>query len=677
VRSVWLALFISVSLGALVGCTEQDTTTRSKTKNSQGRSDGKTVVLDSSSTAQGTTIFIPGSASDIDSAALEIEDSPAQVAKQTTAAYLNIPGQVTTASAPVLVTYAHSPTHNQVGSLILTLPLEADSAQLRSSDENLVVFYEIFSEDSDITILGVIPTSDLDITSKTVSFALRGFGIYQAGYLSEAITSEVKANNDGTVIAKNDQSTIVRRKIDTAQNSSGSSSTGSTSGSGSSSSGSDVNLDLVQGWNLISESASEETSGSLGSFKVAISPTGNWLVFARVENGPSRIHVNRISLETKQSTRKTLAVPLQSSIIDNFEVSIDDFGNIAAISSTISLNMTGESIVLATLSASDIRSTVPLPRTAVSSDRYSIFNHQSGGIVVVTSDHMGESDVAGSQGPKICEAYSFNSEGEDLAVVPISQNFEPHVQLLCGGRHLRTATGLILAVPYRDTISINHMALISIGQSSFANPTPVKIADWPLTNESTILNVDNSKVFLTSGADGMPIFALQIPGVGYTPGITAIGGVKSSGQTNLILHPEQLTTANLPIALAPATGGTSYVLESYFWCSIAACTVNDENSYSREITAAHMPDLSTFKLSSFPGGHSLINVVSGAATKRDSATRQWEPVQSIPGYQLEQNSNLNTHAASSPNGLVVVAAKFAESATVAEVEPIKIYVFKP
>jgi hypothetical protein len=579
----------------------------------------------------------------------------------------------------VLITYAHAPTHNQVGSLILTLPLSQEVHALTDPQQNVVVFYEVFSDSKDTTVLGVIPTNKLHISNQTVSFSLRGFGIYQAGYLSEPLAKEVNATNDGTVIERNDQSTIVRRKVEVAQSSSSGSSGASSGQDSTATGGSEVNLDLIQGWNRISESAFESDTLLSNEFKIAISPNGKWIAVARAEYQAAKLHVRRISLETKESTNKLVASSNVEFILTSFATSIDNFGNFTAIAGTNLRGMYGP-VHLYSLSAIDVAQVTPLPRQSVPTDVYSIANHQTGGIAVVSRETVGESDVGSSQIYEICEAYSFSTDGQAISFASISQSFAPSASMLCGGRQLRTSTGLILAVPYRDQFTLDHVSFISISQESFSAPVISKIADWTLTDQGIAIPTDNGILSLASGADAMPIFSLQTnPFAGMQPGTTAFGGLKSSGATNLILIPEQTTTSNTPIELAATeTGSSEFNLTSSFWCTIAGCNVDSgQHDNVREITAGYTADMSNFHLSSFPGGHVLMNLRSSAAIKRNPATGGWGAVQSISGYELVQNSPYVVNSAASPSGLVAVAAKFPIGGNLVDLDPIKVFVFKP
>ncbi len=139
IRQACLVIAV-LALGGTLAC-KDETLTTSKAKSNRQNTNGQTITSERTDGSNGASIFIPGSQSGIDADQLIIEEGPADIANQTTAAYLNVHGEVEAASAPILVTSSSYQVHEQVGSLILSIPIDDERLGLFSREpSNLTVF---------------------------------------------------------------------------------------------------------------------------------------------------------------------------------------------------------------------------------------------------------------------------------------------------------------------------------------------------------------------------------------------------------------------------------------------------------------------------------------------------------------------------------------------------------
>ncbi len=178
---------------------------------------GSYVESNASDGTAGSMIFIP-SGSDIDGQKIRIEEG-ASVANQTTAAYLSIPGAVAPASASVMITHEEYTYIENPGSLVISLPINAEEGALRLiNGKYLVVFYHVFSSNKGDLVYGAIPTANITVESNMASFEFAGFGAYQLAYVESPVEVAMKSPTTSAVISKSGE--VVKFQANTRKSSS-------------------------------------------------------------------------------------------------------------------------------------------------------------------------------------------------------------------------------------------------------------------------------------------------------------------------------------------------------------------------------------------------------------------------------------------------------------------------
>jgi len=185
-----MALRISLSL-ALASCNQvQDNSASRSTQKSQNVQTSETVTEDGTyiesnadDETNGVMIYVPKD-STVDSKEIQVQKG-ASVANNTTASYLNYPGDVQEARVSVTVVSQNRFYDQTVGTLQITIPDKNIDAQRADEDDEMqlsgrrkiALFYHAYTSKEGARVYG----------EKGIVFNLRGFGNYQLGYVTEEI----------------------------------------------------------------------------------------------------------------------------------------------------------------------------------------------------------------------------------------------------------------------------------------------------------------------------------------------------------------------------------------------------------------------------------------------------------------------------------------------------------
>jgi hypothetical protein len=551
---------------ASVGCSKLDSQTQlnSRTKSSKTAA-GTTVQADDESSTRGTSIFIPPSATGVDGDQFQIENGPARIANQTTAAYLTIPGSVVAAGEPVAITYGDSLIHEQAGSLILSLPIEQKSGfALRRPQADVVVFYEVFTASDKITTVGLVPNSDLTLDEDKISLKLRGFGTYQLGYLSIPVLSEISKANDGKTIPLNNLSSI-RRALNadkgaksitsttlesetsaagssnsngtTGENltgststdganggtttsgtsSSGSTSSGSgTSGNGTSSSGgSGSSGTWNMGWTELTPSAFE-TENSPSHVSVGVSQNGTFVAVAAKRGSTSNFIVARFANGQTDPVYFNFGLTIfEAAIVVASQVSVDDNGTVVLALLLGSDLTNGSSSQLRFFAASDPAEILTGSNNdiEISTDPNAHYllemqSHSNRGIINITSSTIG------GMTPEHCGVVAFQLNAsaaliETRKLANLIGANQTGSQTFCGAKSARFGAQIQFLTPVLrgEFISIDQASVdlnAAIDSINFVPVGAINIALPDVSNggPSSPLSLMNGLIRITPAADG-------------------------------------------------------------------------------------------------------------------------------------------------------------------------------
>jgi hypothetical protein len=228
-----------------------------------GSGDGTVVESNSGDATNGTIIFIP-SGSSVDPSQVQFEEG-STIANETTATYRSIPGAVAPAGPAVLITSQQASYFEQPGALIISMPIQENSAlRLNSSKTHLTVFYHVFVSAKGEAVLGAIASKDIKVEDGFASFAFVGFGNYQLAWTENEVSRSIRAATTTTITSARGEAVSIVTGSPAASPTPG--------GSGESGSGSGTISTASKEWSNLPDPPTSFMAS--GASQVAISPNG-------------------------------------------------------------------------------------------------------------------------------------------------------------------------------------------------------------------------------------------------------------------------------------------------------------------------------------------------------------------------------------------------------------------
>jgi hypothetical protein len=692
-RSNQLILIAATQL-LLLECSKLDSQTQlnSRTKSTKS-ANGTTVQADDEGATRGTSIFIPASAQEMDGDQFQIENGPARIANQTTAAYLSVPGTVAVAGEPVAITYGDVLIHEKAGALILSLPIQPQTGlALRKTESDIVVFYEIFTDSDKVTTVGIIPNSSLTIESDKISFKLRGFGTYQVGYLSQPITSEVSKPNDGKTIPLNNlaairkanqlivktttttkisdqtedstttnsgngdgvtstSSTGTGEASNTGSTSSGTSGTNTggtgsstTGGSGTTGGGSGSNGNWNTGWTELASSAFPQGNSAIGHLSVGISPGGAF-VAAAAQNGSSG-NFSVVRYSSSDSTPVNFAFSYETTNTTSVaaaQVSVDDTGMVflSVLIASIQVNelQAGLKIFAALLPEEILAGSIPdidVSATDVSKYQLEMHSHAQRGILNISSKTIGGIE------PEFCKVVAFQANAltttVDTRIITglVGQGI-PNSVGLCGSRTSEAASLVHFTTPVQrgESIAIDQGLIdlaVPIGSELFVPNAPISIA-LPVVLGQGAIDLNNGQIRITPAANGQYLTTIKHQQMNLGP------LYKSAADTTFFSN-DRLTTATGGFIALDLTGEVlKYPATGVGCSSTTSCVLMSHHETNLPSIELHRlsEDLFGFLLSTGP---IIIDRILAASTDRntDRVWSSWQHAYSISTAEILSTS---------------------------------------